>query len=362
MIKKVILTIIFVMILYENTYATSYEGLDLQKYDDIVTIGDEFKFSNITKTIIEGGKFDLNISNIFYHIIQIVFKEVFQNSHIVRNIILIAILLAILKILTENFKNKNVAEIGFYASFMVIISLLLSSFNVVTAVLFEAVDTVSIAVKSFMPLLSGVLILSGAYTSTLFTGFILTTLTFLIFFVKSMFIPFISATVMLNVINYITPREILNKLIEFLKWIMVFSLKVIASFICFIISIQKISSPILNGTVNKTVKTFINFVPIIGDTINGAIDGVMQVVSLVRGGVLVGVLIAILLCALIPIIKLIALIIMYKVTAVLIEPISDKRVVGAIDTLGEYTKIVLSCLILFTFIFMFFVTVILVIV
>lgn len=366
--KKLILIIIFVIAFSKSVYATSYladeiESLGLEEYDTIInnnTYNIDFNFSNTVKDILFGNGIDFNIKNIINYILKAIFEEIFLNSKIIKNVVLIAFLSAFFKALTENFKNQGVAEIGFYTTYMVVSMLLISSFNVVVDILYNTIDNTSNIINGIMPMLAGLMLMSGASSSaTIFSSFVLTSLSLLSFFLKNIFIPFLSGVVILNVINYITPKEVLNKLIDFLKWIIKFSLRSLALGLGFIISIQRIGAPILNSTINKTAKTFISFVPVVGDVMTGTVDSIMYFVGLLKSGIGIGVLIAILICFAIPTIKLISLICLYKITAILIEPISDNRITSCVDIMGEYTKLVLSSLIVFLVLLIFFVSIIL---
>lgn len=371
--KKIIFIIIFIVFFFidaihvycidSNYLSEKLDKLNIEQYDNIINeniIESNFKFSDIVKKVVTGNFKEIDVPSIISYLIKGIFKEIFENSKIVKNVIIISLLCAFLKVLTESFKNQGISEIGFYTGYMVIITLLISSFSLVIDVLYEAVEAISNIINGIMPILIGVLVMSGLpSTGTIFSGFILTSLSFLSFIIKNIFIPFISGLVILNVINYITPREVLNKLIDFLKLLLNFSLRGIAIILTFAISIQRISAPILNSTINKTAKTFINFVPVVGDAMNGAIDGFMYFVGILRNGIGVGILISIIFCILVPVFKLISLIFIYKITAILIEPISDKRIIASVDSLGEYTKIVLSTLILFSFLFILFVAIML---
>ncbi len=366
--KKIIFVIIFIIMFSKDVYCNDYisDGLDslnIEQYDTLINENiykSDFKFSDLVENILSGKGLKFNIASTINYILQSVFEEVFINSKIIKNVILISFLAAFFKILTESFKNQGVAEIGFYTTYMVIAMLLATSFNIVIQILYDTVASVSNIVNGIMPTLIGLLFMSGAPTNaTIFSSFILTSLTFLSFFIKNIFIPLISATVILNIINYITPKEVLNKLIEFLKWLINFSLRSLAMGLGFIISLQRIGAPILNGVVNKTAKTFISFVPVVGDAMTGAIDSIMYFVGLLKSGVGIAILITIIICSLVPITKLVALILIYKITAVLIEPITDRRITSCVDTMGEYTKLVLSSLIVFLILLIFFIVIML---
>ncbi len=366
--KKLILIITFIIIFSKNTYANEYisEGLNslnLKQYDTIINNNiykSDFQFSKLIDDIFSGEGLNFSISKILNYIIKSVFQEIFINSKIVKNIILISFLAAFFKILTESFKNQSVAEIGFYTTYMVIAMLLATSFNIVIEILYNTINSISNIINSIMPILTGLLFMSGAPTNaTLFSSFILTSLTILSFFIKNLFIPLISATVILNIINYITPKEVLNKLIEFLKWFINLSLRSLALGLGFIVSLQRIGAPILNGVVNKTAKTFISFVPVVGDAMTGAIDSIMYFVGLLKSGIGIAIVITIVICSIVPIVKLVSLILIYKITAILIEPITDRRITSCVDIMGDYTKLILSSLIVFLILFIFFIVIML---
>ncbi|WP_317367170.1 stage III sporulation protein AE [uncultured Tyzzerella sp.] len=366
--KKFLLIIILIIVFSKNIYANDYisEGLNIlniEQYDTIINENiykNDFKFSDIARDILSGKSFSFNIYKIINYILKSVFEEVFINSKIIKNVILIGFLAAFFKVLTDSFKNQGVAEIGFYTTYMVISMLLATSFNIVVEILYNTVNSIANIINGTMPILIGLLAMSGASaSSTIFSSFILASLGIVSFFIKNIFIPLISGTVILNIINYIMPKEVLNKLIEFLKWLINFSLRSLAMGLGFIISLQRIGAPILNGVVNKTAKTFISFVPVVGDVMTGAIDSIMYFVGILKSGIGIAIVIIIIICAIVPIIKLVALILIYKIAAVLIEPITDTRITSCVDTMGEYTKLVLSSLIIFLILFIFFIVIML---
>lgn len=373
--KKIIFIIIFLIFFCisfkEEVFAQQdylnevIHNLELEKFDyeidkNLHNNDINIKFSDIVKKALNGELKNIGFFEIINYLVNILFKEVFLNSKIIKNIIIIAILCAFLKALTDSFKNRGVGEIGFYAGYMVIATLIINSFNLVISILIETVNSISNIINSLVPLLSGVLIISGATTSSVvFSSIIITFINIVSFIMNKLFIPLISSMVILNIINYITPKEVLNKLIEFLKWFTKFGIRTLAVIFAFIISFQKIASPMINSAVNKTAKTAINYVPIVGDVINGTIDGVMHFIGLIKGGIGIAVITIIIIACLIPVLKLISFIVIYKITAILIEPISDRRITSCIDCIGEYTKMILSSLVLFIFLFILVVSVML---
>ncbi|MFI3231607.1 MAG: stage III sporulation protein AE [bacterium] len=350
------------------------EALDIQQYDTIIgqninnnfnnSIELGFSFSDIVRVLLNPtsmgeinniGNFD--IANFF---LNIIFEKIYINSALIKNVIIIALLSAFIKVITESFNNKGISEIAFYTSYIGVAVILINSFDIMLSILQTAITSISNIINAIMPLMASLLIMSGgSVSSAIFTSFILMALSFLSFFMRNVFIPVISGLIVLTIVNYITPKEILDRLIEFLIWLLKTMLKALALGLTVIVSIQKISAPALNSLANKTAKSMITLVPIVGDAMNGAIDSVMYFVGAIQGGVGAGILIIILICSIMPILNLVAFIIIYKVVAVLIEPVSDSRITSCIDDLGEYTKLILSALVVYIFLFVFFILLIL---
>ncbi len=371
--KKIIIFIIFIIsffstkcILANDTQDAQLEILDelqIENYDksleDEILSGLDFSFSGFVKGIIT-GEYDFNTKNIFNYIMSYLFKEILINSKIIKNIALIAILCSFLKALTDSFKNKGVTEIGFYAGYTVIAMLVINSFNLALNIITEATTSICNIINTLVPLLSAVLFISSDSISALsFIIIIVVLINIFNFAINNIFVPLMQFILILNIVNYITPKEVLNKLIGFLKWLAIFVVRALAIILTFVISFQKITSPITNTIINKTAKTAINFVPIVGDVINGAIDSVMNFVYLIKGAVGIGIIVIILIACIFPILKLICFIFIYKITAILIEPISDRRITSCIDSNGEYSKMLVSTLVTFVFLFILLIAIML---
>lgn len=344
------------------------DTLNLEQYDTIIgqNINNNFnsdinlKFSDLVHILLNPQSFnDFSNLGLVDYILNIIFEKIYINSSLIKNVIIIALLSAFLKVITESFQNKGIAEIGFYTSYIAVSVILVNSFDITISILYTAITSISNIINSIMPMLATLLVMSGnTATSTLFTGFILISLTILTFFMKNIFIPIISGVIVLTIVNYITPKEVLDRLIEFLIWSLKTMLKSIAVILSVIVSIQKISAPAVNSLANKTAKSMVTLVPVVGDAMNGAIDSIMYFVGALQGSIGACILIIILICSITPILNLLAFIIIYKVVAVLIEPISDKRITSCVDDLGEYTKLVLSALVVYIFLFVFFILVV----
>ena len=118
---------------------------------------------------------------------------------------------------------------------------------------------------------------------------------------------------------------------------------IITSFIA-LLTIRGITSTTIDAVALKTTKFAVdNFIPIVGKAFSDAITSV-AVYSLIIKNAISGIgLMVIILIILYPIIKMILMAFIYKMSAALVEPISDKRITSTIAATGDSLVLLLSC-------------------
>lgn len=312
---------------------------------------EDFNFEEIIKGIILGEN-DFSFKEIINKCFRKLFSEVFANLYLIRNLIIVCILSALLKNLTEAFKQKETGELGFYVSYIVVVMILFSSFSTGLSILQNTSEDLITIMQGALPLIISLLVATGnAANAYLFQPVMLFVIQILSFVTSNVFIPLISISAVLQIINYLTQREILTKFSNLIKSCVSWGLKGSAILFMSVLSIQRLSAPILNGTINKTAKVAINMIPVVGDVLTGAVDGIAYWTYAIKNGVSLTIIILIIFMCMIPVIKLISLVFIYKFTAAIIQPICDKRIIECIDTIGGYTAIILG--VLFTIIVMF---------
>ena len=85
-------------------------------------------------------------------------------------------------------------------------------------------------------------------------------------------------------------------------------------------------------------------IPVVGKILGDAVDTVLGCGIILKNAIgVVGVIIVLGICVM-PIIKLSVLTLSYKLLATVVEPISDKKIVGLLEQIGDIFKIFLAIL------------------
>ncbi len=300
------------------------------------------------------GKVELSPMTVFEYFIKNVFSEIFENISLIRNIIIICLLSAVIKNFSGSLKNKETGELSFYITYIVMVVALFSSFAVCISIMKDTVFTISELMKASVPLIIGLLVMSGGSASAyLFSSVVFSASEFIVFFIDNFAVPLIITASIMQILNCLSEKEILSKFTELIKNCVSWGVKGCAVIFMGILSLQKMGSESGNALFNKTAKAAVNMVPVVGDVFSGTIESFKVFSGVVKTGVGIAFILGIIVLCAIPIIKIIAMIFIYKFTASIIQPVCDKRIVNCIDQMSKYTGVILGIVFMSAVVFIF---------
>jgi len=125
---------------------------------------------------------------------------------------------------------------------------------------------------------------------------------------------------------------------DFAKW----ALKGVVIIFLGVLSLQKISAPILNNLAVRAAKATAGAVPMVGGMLSGAMDTVILWGMAAKSGVLVALIITVTAACILPLTKILALFIVYRLTGAIVQPICDKRIAECIESIGDFCSLILS--------------------
>jgi len=304
------------------------------------------------------GKFRFSISEILNRALQYIFKELYANLHILIKLIILVILCALLKNLQTSFLSEGVGELAFYACYVVIISIILVSFNTALSLGTSIIDSMVDFMYATVPVMITLLVSGGNITSGgIFQPVLIMIVEVSATIIKNIFIPLIFLSTILSIVNNISEKIQISKLAGFIKQIAGWGLGILLTVFVAIITLQGSIGAVVDGVASKTAKFAIGaFIPVAGSYLADAADTVLGCTLLIKNAAGIAVMIGVIAICLVPILKILALIALYKMTAVLIEPISEKRITGCINDIADSLTFVLGIVASVAFMFLISIT------
>lgn len=311
---------------------------------------------NYLKDLISGKKtmmdlFDKDGIKVF------LFSELRENLKVVSIIFVLALLSSILKSLDNSFSSGAISQVTTYIVFIVMITLTLVGFKDVLNIANNTIDSMIDLMQILMPVLITFLVVMGfPMTSTIMTPVFMGGVTFInIVFKKFLFVSITIAFAIL-IINNLSNNIKLKKLASFIKQINLITIGAIFTIYLALVSVQGIYVKSLDGFAVKSTKFAIgNFIPVVGNFVSDSFDIILSSSQLIKnlfGGVGLVILVAI---CLIPIIKISSVILVYKLSAMVVEPIGDDNISNFLNEISNLMAIMLACIIAITI--MFFITI-----
>lgn len=293
-------------------------------------------------------------------LVAYLFKEVTATFKTMSILIIIAIICALLNNLHKSFSDDGLSSIAYFACFALIIVLVSKGFydsvGLAKATMTKTADFMSALIPVLMMLLASV----GGFTeAAVMDPIIIAAINISIRLYVDIIIPLIFMSFVLQFVNNLTDEFKIGKLTKLLNQIALWTQGILVTIFIGIITIRGITSKTIDQVTVKTAKYAVdNFIPIVGKAFSDAISTVAGYSLLLKNALSGLGLVIILVITIFPIIKLLIMALMYKLTAALIEPISDSKIVNCISSVGDSLMLVMSCVISVSLMFFIMVAII----
>jgi stage III sporulation protein AE len=352
LVLALLLSIIFTGVVWGNEDVTSSESFLVQQLDKL-NISDLQQIVDAINSDLEGympkieiktfmvkllkGEGIMNLRDIAKGAMKYFFKEVVANWKILGQIIVLSSIYAILTNLQSAFENDAVGKMAYNVCYLVIISIVIKSFIIAINLGKDTIDTMITFMQALLPILLGILIaMGGITTSAFFHPILLGSIGFIGTVIKSVILPLIFFSAVLAVVNNLSSRIQITKLSGLLKQSAMVILGFALTAFVGIISIQGIATSTVDGVTIRTAKFAVDkFVPIAGKFLSDAVDTVIGYSLLLKNGIGVIGMIAIFIICLIPAIKIVALMAIYKLCSAIIEPIAQSRLADCLNHMSN---------------------------
>lgn len=316
---------------------------------------EKLSFLDMIKQLIS-GEMEFSIEDITDMILEQFFYEFTNTKASIVHILAVVIIAAVFHNFSGVFKESQVSEIGFFVLYMLLITISLHSFQGLMAAAVSGLNDLLDFLQLLGPIyFLAVAIATGSATSIAFYQMILLLISVVELIIQGVLIPLVQIYMIVRIINELSQESYLTKLGELLRTVIVWGLRTLLGSVIGINLIQGLLNPAIDSVKRSVLTRGGEAIPIIGDVIGGATEVVLGTAVLIKNGIgIAGAIICIVIC-MSPVIQMAVVTFMYKLTAALVQPISDKRVIGCISSMADGTEILLK--ILFTSGMLFLITI-----
>jgi len=290
------------------------------------------------------GKVDNN--TIYKKVINIFGTEIKNSITTLISILIIVVIHSILKSISDNLENGNVAKIIYYVQYIVIVSIVMTNFTNIISLIKETASNL----VGFMNALIPILITLMTYTGSIVTGglvqpIILFMINFIGNIIQSLLIPGVLVIAVLSIVTKVSDRVQITQITKFLKSSITWFLGIVLTIFVGVLSLEGSLSSSIDGITAKTAKAAVSsIIPVVGKILGDAVDSVLGCGVILKNALgVVGIIVIIGICIM-PVVKLGVLTIIYNLAAAIIQPVSDEKIVKLLEEMGGIFKLLFAIL------------------
>jgi stage III sporulation protein AE len=299
------------------------------------------------KSFLKTGSGNTSLKKIIRALAMYGVREVAASLKLLVLLIVISLICALLTNLQRAFNGEELSNIAYFACYSLIIIIMARSFYISVDIARSTIKEMTDFMVALIPILITLVAAVGGFVeASIMDPIVIGAITISANLFMNVIIPIISMSFVLQFVNNLSSEYKIDKLTKLLNQVALWAQGIIMTVFIGIITVRGITSKTIDEVTAKTAKFAVdNFVPIVGKSLSDAISTVAGYSILLKNALSSLGLVIIVAILLFPVIKLLIIVVAYKLTAALIEPISDGRLVNCINSAGSSIVLIMACLI-----------------
>ena len=344
---------IFVITEVENYLEEIIEALDFEALNKFLNnhMRMEMTFSELIKQISLNGLDGIGKE----HITQLFFDSIFYEISIAGPIFVKMLVFSILFSIIHRLlvaRKTYISDISFLFIYTTLMVLLMQSFFLVRDVTMDGLNGILSFLQALIPTYTMTLVFTGSAV----TGAVAYELAFFFvylieFLMKNVLSPMIHMFVLVLFLNHMFDEDKLSMLAEFMEKILNMILKIAFGAVSGLGVVQSLLTPMKDRLANNVMLSGVSAIPGIGGILGSAGEVLISCGMLIKNSVGIAGLLILFVIGVIPVLKIGCFWVMYHMLAIVLQPITDHRLVECVSGVGRgcdlYLKVIMYSLLLF---------------
>jgi stage III sporulation protein AE len=275
-------------------------------------------------------------------------------------LVVICIIIGLMKNLADSFSEDTVSTLGVIVCSCCVMVLCLKSFMDIYIICSSVVETMTVTMQVLLPVMVPLLIAMGGFTSGgVLNPLIVTAITIFNSIIQKFIMPAVYLSCIFILVNSLSDRDYVKKLALLIRGVAVTAIGLAVTLFSGLTIIQGLVTKTADGMLAKTAKYSVdNFVPIVGSFAADSLDLILSCTTIIKNGIGIFGLLIILTLLIVPMIKILAVALVFKLSAVVIEPIGNKTISDCLNEVGNTVITLAIILFLVAMMFIIFLSVI----
>ncbi len=321
----------------EKTVGDYLEELDFAEIDAALgrqesTEGLDFR--ELVERLILGEEIDKGW--LLQELLAMAFREVGAFRGTMAQIIFLCAVFAILHNFANVFENPPVTKISYYMAYLLLLVLLTRSFSILRDVSVEVISEMLTFLKVLIPTFTMSMTFSGqATTAAAFYDMTFFVIYGMEWIMRHFLVPAVQIYVVLELMDCLAEEELLSRMTELIRSGVLWLMKALFTLVVGINVVQSLLTPVIDTFKSNLLSKTVGLAPGIGISVNAMAGILIGSGIIIKNGIGLAALIVLAAMCAGPLIKVGVMAFLYRLVAAVMQPISDKRMVGCIISAGE---------------------------
>ena len=273
------------------------------------------------------------------------FYQLDQEKEFFVKLILLILLSAVFTSFAEVFENNQIGDISFFVVYLLFFTILMDSFSKMSSSLEKTISWMTEMMKGLAPAYyMTVCAASGAASAVVFYEGVLLMVWGIQWLLLTVLLPASGMYVLLQLVNSLSREEMLGKMAELLNTAVSWGLKSLLAAVVGLQIIRNLVAPVMDSVKRGLLSKAAGALPGVGNAVNMVTELVVTSAVLVKNCLGVVILVVFVLIGAGPMLHYGILSLLFRLLAAVAQPVSDRRMVRALGTMGEGCALLLRIL------------------
>ena len=251
-------------------------------------------------------------------------------------ILLLILAAAVFSNFAAVFENSQIGDVSFYMVYLLLFTILMNSYQQLGVALGKQLEWITQFMKGLAPAyFTAVCAATGAVTASMFYQGVLLLVWLVEWLLLTLILPGANLYVLLCLVNHLSKEDMLSKMAELLETLISWSLKTMLGAVLGLQAVRGLVAPAMDAIKRTAIGKTAGAIPAVGNAVNVVTELILTGALLVKNCLGAVAVIVLLLVGAGPVLHYGFLSISYRFLGAVAQPVSDKRLVGCLGTMGE---------------------------
>jgi len=259
------------------------------------------------------------------------------NLRLLGQLVVLAVIAAVLANLQAAYEGETVARTAWTVAYLLILVLGLAGFHSAVSLARGAITDLVGYMLSLLPVLAGLCVAAGAVTTAgILSPAMIVAVHAISVLVADVVLPLVVFSVVLDVASNLGEAARVTQLAELFRSVATSTLGILLAVFLGITAVSGAAGAVVDGVAVRTAKFLSSsFIPVVGKMFSDAVEVVVGTSLLVKSVVGVTGLLVLVLTVALPLLKLAALVLVYRLAAALVQPLGAGMVADTLASMGH---------------------------